>query len=316
MNRATRVLALVIATLCCIGCAERDRTEWKQSPKADFDRLLALASSEENKEGFEAILELRDIADERAVPVLSAVLEKHVGTNLIHGFAAAQALFCIGTEEAHEVLRKHLFSDVYSARLGILYALAGWNMKDSKRDPFIAQYHLQSTSNDIGIDVASNSKREGGRQKIEFKVTLRNDSNRPLRVFVPAVYLAEMLILQSPEGHFVQGGAYVDVEKPFPSFSELLPGKCIDFHMAGVVRKVNMVAAERPFSMVFKHVLHDVKIGGRYRVYAMYGYEKAYAKHYLRHGKYSKLPENIWYGRAVSEPIEVEIGPAAESGGQ
>src|SRR5579871_5241931 len=81
----------------------------------DLDQLVERCSPDlrgpDATESFWDLLKLREIADPKAVPVLEKVLAENLPTTRIHGFAAAQALFCIGTPEAHKILKQHLLAE-------------------------------------------------------------------------------------------------------------------------------------------------------------------------------------------------------------
>ena len=91
---------------------------------------------------------------------LVKVLAEHVGSGRTHRYAAGQALYRIGTREAHEVLAKYLLSDDYRVQMGIWYAFR-WNMPSPERDGFIRRYHLWPTKKDLQLLVKAVKEGKG-----------------------------------------------------------------------------------------------------------------------------------------------------------
>ena len=195
------IVSIVLCILVATGCRKTRSARPHTGPDLDaisYARLLDLASTEGGSRSFDAILKLRERGEERAVPVLKTVLEENIGTGNIRAYAAAQALFCIGTPRAHEILQRHLLTPGYSAPQGIRYAFY-WDMRRENRHPFMSRYHLASTSKELDIKLTGRP-RQGDGQQFKFRIVLTNRTNRSIRIYDPKVYLGRMLVIADSEG--------------------------------------------------------------------------------------------------------------------
>jgi len=292
-----------------------DKSETDTTPiqtKESMDELLKMATSGETK-SLDALLKLRDVADERAIPAMEKLLEKHIGSGNVFGFAAAQVLFCIGTEKAHAILSKHLSSPKYSMHQGITYAFY-WEMEPSKRNAFIKQYHIQNTASGLSISVTAKDTVKNNQQKIVFMITLKNISEKPVTIYKPHAYLGSMLLLCSSEGSF---GSTIQTTKykmfiGKASFVKLSPGKMLKFDFTAEPRWIDSRSWKRyklpqpnAFVLDCGDMLHAVEKAGKFTAYAFYSVEERFAQ---GQGKRLGLP-GIWVGRVVSKPIEINIFP-------
>jgi len=316
MTRTVRCLVAAVVAwgfLCCVDCPH------VQGAQADVDRLLELQAKGGSK-GFHALLKLREVGNERAIPALEKIVRKHHGTGNIFGYGAAQALFCIGTEKAHQILRKYVLSDKYEAALGIRYTFY-WKMEPAKRDAFIEQYHLKSTSRELAIELAAKSSSGAGTQRIDFSVALRNVSQKPLRLYKPGVYLGDLLVLRSAAGHFTTRLKHVEYQYRIgkESFPVLAPGKELSFSIVGRPRWMDLrhwkrhgVAQPRALVLECRDMFHLLGKPGKFTVYAMYSVGRRMVE---GQGKRLGLGP-VWSGRVVSKPVEIEIQPVAGSQGR
>jgi len=311
------------------GCAG-ETEQAKEAPKTfaeilatevpgDQASLLELVASDTGTKGFYAILKLREVGDGRAVPVLEKVLARELPTTRIHGFAAAQALFCIGTPEAHRLLERHLNTPEYRAGMGIGYTF-WWNMDPAKRDAFIERYHLTNTSKDLLLDLEAQPAEEGGKQKITFALTLRNASGKALRVYQPHVYLGNLLVLREKGGHFVDKTESVKYKLRVRSFEEAHP--TLDAEASHTYRMVATVEWETAgrwrgrmrekegLVLHFKDTVHFIMKPGTFVAYGLF-HVAPLTKEQIEHHKVVH-PETVWSGRVVSKPLEITIAPVPE----
>jgi HEAT repeat protein len=193
------------------------RNEWKADKVRLLDGLRARAENRESfdrvsTKAFEDILELRATGTADAVPVLADILSDNAGTGRIHGHAAEQALFCIGTPSAFKVLDQRLLEDNYGILRSAGYA-HGWKMAEPLRSRFIERYLLRNLSKDLSIEVqAASSAEEEGR--IDFVVTLRNVSQEIFQIVDRQIYHGDLLFLRSADSQFVRSMQYVDYDAP------------------------------------------------------------------------------------------------------
>ena len=170
------------------------------------------------------ILKLRETRDRRAVPVLERILSEHFGLTDIFGFAAAQALFCIGTPEAHGILSRYLFSVQYHVELGIEYAFH-WDMPEPARSSFILRYHLQNLSHDLRLTLSQKAIKDPG--ELAFAMKMANISDKHCRLTVPKEFggWSQFLFLCSEELRFVKVTPTYGCSRRRPQeWIELAPG--------------------------------------------------------------------------------------------
>jgi len=315
-----------IAALAMLAACARETEQAKEVPKTfgeiiaaevpdDGASLLELAGSDTGTKGFYALLKLRDVGNNQAVPVLEKVLARESATTRTNGFAAAQALFCIGTPESHEVLSRYLASPAYDVHLGIRYGFH-WEMDAAKRDAFIEKYHLTSTSEDLMILLTTTSGVQDGKQEIVFTVTLQNVSGSTLRVRDPQVYLGRMLVLRSADGHSVDGLEFVDrlesaEYKRLPdTFPELAPKATRTYRIVARPRWEvggrweRMLPKEGGMVLDCRDFSHFIVKAGKYQVRALFA-ERPLTQEQAAFLK--GKPEDFWSGRVVSDPVEIQI---------
>jgi hypothetical protein len=157
-------------------------------PAPDLDRLVERSSPDvsgtDATESFWDLLKLREIADPKAVPVLEKVLTENLPTTRIHGFAAAQALFCIGTPEAHKILKGNLQSEDARTELAVMYT-SHWEMREPKRSRFIEQYLLKNLSKSLVVKLERQEPEDPVEGQITLRLILRNASDDAIHLLAP-----------------------------------------------------------------------------------------------------------------------------------
>lgn len=262
--------------------------------------LCSLAfAADDNPYRLERLLDMDDVKTEAAIPQLREILTT---SGNIREYAAAQALFCIGSAEAQAILKKHLLSENYDIHSSIRYTFH-WRMKQPQRDAFITQYHLQSISKDISIKLSTIQAPEA-KDTIQFTITLKNTSERLLRLYKPDVYLAEQILLVSPLGHVMRPVLTVMYKlarrPPEETYPEVLPGEAIVLSFKGRLRLQKGSGMEELRNSLLLDCwdwVHKLEGPGKYKVYALYYFKK------FRNSPF----DNIWEGRIVSEPAEVHL---------
>ena len=136
-------------------------------PAPKIEGLAERASPDQrggtSTESFWDLLKLRDQPAPAAVPELAKIMAAHEGSTRIHGFAAAQALYAAGTDEASRTLEKHLLAPDYRADMAMMYT-SHWQMGEPQRSRFIESYLLRDLTDDLGVS-GSDSLDRRGRQK-------------------------------------------------------------------------------------------------------------------------------------------------------
>ncbi len=320
-----RIIMLLIVILCITmpACSQKKGKQADEAdtefadllakrPAPDLERLAERSTPSytdgDATEAFYDILKLRNVGGPEAVPVLERIMAENLYSTRIHGFAAAQALFCIGTSEAHEVLSKYLFSEQYFAGLGINYTFH-WQMSESKRNDFIEKYHLKNISKDLAVKLDVKTHRDRKEQRFDFTATLCNTSNKPFRIEDKQVYLGDMLYFRSESGRFARNFKAVDYGLPMPKWIELAPGATHQYNVSVFARRIGQ--QNLPYYGESKNatllletfdIVYDILKAGRFKVYAMIE-ARPPSKEQLE----SLGFDNLWSGRAVSTPITVDI---------
>ncbi|MBL7074190.1 HEAT repeat domain-containing protein [candidate division KSB1 bacterium] len=294
MNNYFTIILTILATVTSISAGELLVDSLK------YDELLAIAENTTLPQSFKAILRLREVGDERAVPILKQILIEHTNSTRIHRFGAAQALFCIGTDKAHQILREHLLDAEYPVDLSIMYGFH-WRMEESKRDTFIAQHHLQNLSTDVSLKL---EVKNGIFNSKIFTLILRNDSEKTLRLYKPKVYLGAYLMFRSSLGHFIEHIKAILYDErgrtPEGTYPKIAPGKDLKLSCSArpqTNRKIYKYPEPVSLVLDFGDTIHLLGNSGKFKVYAIYSYRK----------RPNELYPNIWTGRVVSNPVEIEI---------
>jgi hypothetical protein len=154
----------------------------------DLDRLVERSlpdvSGPDATESFWDLLKLRELPDPKAVPVLEKVLVENLPTTRIHGFAAAQALFCIGTPEAHKILKRHLQAEGSRAESAIMYT-SHWEMREPKRSRSIERYLLKNLSSSLVVKLERQEPADPVEGQIALRLILRNASDETFHLVAP-----------------------------------------------------------------------------------------------------------------------------------
>ena len=316
------VLLAIILCIHMLGClqksdgqADEADTEFAKMlasrPAPDPERLAERSApsytGKDTTDAFYDILKLRDVGGPKAVPVLEQIMADNLYSTRIHGFAAAQALFCIGTPKAHQILSKYLLTGRYFARLGIDYTFH-WEMEESKRNSFIELYHLKNVSNDLSVRLDAKTH-DKDQQRIDFTVTLHNASDKPLWLVDRQVYRGLMLHFRSERGRFSRTFETAIYEMPLPKWFELLPGKSQQYGIVVYIRRVDekdyhhwALSKDTILLAETNDTAYDIVRAGRFKIYAMVEAQPPTKLQIEKAGH-----DNLWSGRAVSMPIMIDI---------
>ena len=257
----------------------------------------------EAAEAFYDILKLREIRDANAVPVLERILADHPSSHRIHRFAAAQALFCIDTPAAHKVLAGQLHGGRYPAKSGIGYTFS-WEMSEPRRSRFIERYLLANDANDLVVGLKANAISKEG--LIDFTITLRNVSEKAFRIRDREIYIGEMLYFRSAAGRYMPSLERIAYNAPMPKWVELKPGDERQWRVSAWSRPAPAIHGtwlpkDTTLALETEDFRYYIDKPGRFDVVAMF--EEALTKDQALQAKI----DNIWSGRAVSKPVQVEI---------
>lgn len=285
-------------------------------PAPDLTTLVERSSPEnfgpESTEAFWDILKTREIADPATVNVLEQILVENRRSPRIHKIAAAQALFTIGTPEAHRILAEHLLADGIRANSAIGSAW-GWNMPEPLRSRFIQRYLLVNLSKSLVVELSQARSPNPPKGQLNLIVNLRNTSKEAFHILDRQDFPGDLLYLRDAKGQFLPRVQYTKY-CPEPSdtkYVELKPGQShrvtITFNMAvpkcgadGRDKAAGLAIEVRESARRF-----DLGAPGRFEILAMFEAEPMTADQ----RNYLKVDESWkwWTGRAVSKPLAVEL---------
>jgi len=288
-------------------------------PAPDLTQLVARCSpdlrSPDSTESFRDLLKLREIGDPKTVPVLEKVLVENLPTTRIHGFAATQALFCIGTPEAHKILARHLSAEGFHAELAIMYT-SHWEMPEPRRSRFIEQYLLKNLSRSLVVKVEQvplpkSASPEPPKGRLDMVVILRNASQDTFHILDRRDFPGELLYLRDARGQFIPRIRHRSACLGPPKYIELKPGQThrvkVTIELAGVKIGDQVREASARLTAEVQESGHRFEISspGRFQLLAMF--EAAPLTEEQR--KYLKVDETWkwWTGRSVSDPVAVDL---------
>jgi hypothetical protein len=271
-------------------------------------RVAPDRKSDDLHEAFLDILKIRDNADARAVGVLEQIVERARGTTRIHGFAAAQALFAIGTPEAHKALAAHLLLPDGSSRLAMDYAFH-WEMAPAQRDALFKQYLLKNLSNDLEVTLQATTPDERKGRTFDFTMAVKNTTDHAYSVRDPGVYHGSMLVFRVADGGYVRSTLVAKYKAQPPTWMTLAPGETRKFAVSGQVESVasrtgHGKPADPPTGpmLAMPDVRAELTQAGKFEVVALF--EQAPLTPEM--AKIQRV-KNAWSGRAVSKPVVIEV---------
>lgn len=261
---------------------------------------------------FYDLLKLRTVGTAEAIPVLEQVMQDHLlSTTRIHGFAAAQALFCIDTPEAHDVLQRYLFDDRYNTQLGINYTFY-WEMSEPQRSAFIEQYYLKNCSKTLQIDLATGSETVNGIQTLTITATLLNTSQKSYRICDYPFAFGDYLYFRAQSGRFIHNLMTSTCCTGPEKWFELKPGETKQYQTKMQVATADQLGSFRRYLKNGNLWLKEdhsnaflIENPGQFQVYALFERSPLNKETIERLGF-----DDVWIGRAVSKPAIVTVEPA------
>jgi HEAT repeat protein len=280
-------------------------------PAPELSTLVARSSPEDRgpdaTESFWDLLKLREAPDPKAVPVLEKILVENLSSTRIHRFAAAQALFAIGTPEAHQILAKYLLVDDAWAKLAIFYT-SHWEMREPLRSRFIDRYSLQNLSKSLVVEVEQVAP---AKVQIGLVVVLRNTSDQAFHILDDQS--GDFLNVRDAGGRFLPDRmAMRHGPKPQTAFVELKPGQ--DHRIPFTIKVTDAAKSTNPLHDPSARLIAEVaqsgqrfelETAGRVEVVAMIEAQPLSPEQ----RKLMKVDDtwHWWSGRAVSKPLKVEL---------
>jgi hypothetical protein len=284
-------------------------------------------------ESFWDLLKLRDEPAAAAVPELVRVLAANDGTNRIHAFAAAQALFAADTDEARRALDAHLLVPEYRVDLAAMYA-SHWQMAEPLRSRFIDAYILRNLSKDLEITVEavwrkmdatsgsvgndSNRSQAEPAQNLVVNVKLANRSKRTLAINAGQPYQAMSLFFRNPSGAYWRPMQLVVYQPPPPHWLRLQPGDSTSYVVTLELKTdaESLAKAKRLYTdngnaaalLTTSDVGAAVPEFGKYKLSAMIAAPPLVEEQQKSLREREGIdPSEVWTGRAVSAPLEIEL---------
>ena len=250
------------------------------------------------------------------MPALTDILVSNAGTGRIDGYAAAQALFCLGGTNALEALDQHLFQlDEYNERLAAMYVFH-WEMPEPHRSQFIQQYLLKNIGQDLELTLEA--KTEDGGRTLRFRLTFKNVSTRLLDLLP----LLHHFYLRSGDGRFLPRSGSIIADGLKAQWLRLKPNE------SQIVEVTGQVKPAKAFEPYEQKLAKDATARGLAKgveVMLMPGFERYFLdkpepfeaifvleQTPLAAVQKSRLKlEYPWIGRAVSAPVTITLGKQA-----
>lgn len=237
---------------------------------------------------WEQVLRLRETGTAADVPMLTSLLASNLPPSPIYPYAAAQALFCIGTPAAHAALSNHLLRASFPVGLSVPYT-AQWKMPEPQRSRFIEQYHLVNLADDLRVQVGTEPPGKDPNRFV-FTVSLQNVTEKQLRVPEQAAYLGEMLYWRDASGrHAVRTRTGRDKFYP-PGLLRLKPGQAHTYRIEARLTKSN------PLTLETEDLRFELGRPGAFQVWAV-----------VEPPPTHQMPAHTWENRAVSPVITVDL---------
>jgi hypothetical protein len=331
LSRLRTISAILIGGTCCLLCqrslladdqptpSPQKRQTFQQilaaRPAPDLTTLVRRSSpktqGDDASESFLDLLKLRETADVSAVSVLEKVLLENRPTTRIHGFAAAQALFAIGTPEAHEILSRNELV----ARLAVDYT-SHWEMREPLRSRYIERYLLKNHSQNLAVEVEQTQSTPQPSGRLNLVVVFRNASNEAFFIH-DHDFPGDMLHLRDATGQFMPRIHGRTMCKGQSHNIELKPGQThrlqvtIDVAAADSQKRLPRTTGKLTADVRKSGHCFDVNSPGRFEVLALF--EAAPLTDEQR--TFLKVDQNRkwWTGRAVSKPLSINIALPAPS---
>jgi hypothetical protein len=234
---------------------------------------------------WEQVLRLRETGTAADVPMLTSLLAT---PSPIYPYAAAQALFCIGTPAAHTALSNHLLRASFPVGLSVEYT-AQWKMPEPQRSRFIEQYHLVNLADDLRVEVGTEPPGKDP-NRLVFTVSVQNITAKQLRVPEQPAYLGELLYWREASGrHAVRTRTGCDKFYP-PGLLRLKPGQTHTYRIEARLTKSN------PLTLETEDLRFELGRPGAFQVWAVVEPPPTY-----------QMPAHTWENRAVSPAITVDL---------
>lgn len=276
---------------------------------ADNVDLESLARQPLTTESFKEILRLCETGNAKAIPVLEKILSDNIDSTIIHGFAAAQALFCIDTDQSHKILSRYLLSERYNAIQGYRYTFH-WDMDKIKRNKFIDMYHLRNLSDTLAVQLKAKEYMDKTGRYIDFNIKLQNISQKTLRIRDRNIYPGMMLYFRSKSRTYSRSFETSRRKARGPTWLELKPGQIKQYDITVFIRSIEGklkpshwgISENAKIWAETQDVAYDILNEGEFEIVAMYEERPLTAFQIERSGV-----KDSWSGRAVSKPVNIKI---------
>lgn len=317
------IIPVTVLFFCTFGKADNSSKNSRRAetfteiitahPKPDLtdlvDRCKPGVDWEVSRLSFYDLLKLRIVGNSDAVNVLEQVMEDNLFETRIHGFAAAEALFCIDTESAHNVLKKYLYDPRYRSGLGADYTFH-WDMLEPKRSEFIRQYHLKNLSKDLKLELVSDVKRVNTGQEVELTLTVHNVSKEPFRILDHIAGYGENIYFRNADGLFARRmRTATQCYKMSAKWLEMKPADQREYKIKLAVLRVSDMKYKSRYipenaRIYLRAPFFDFYINqpGKFEIYAMFEAQPLQPEHKKKPGF-----DNKWKGLAVAKSITIEI---------
>jgi hypothetical protein len=236
----------------------------------------------------EQVLRLRETGTDAEVPMLTSLLASNLPPSPIYPYAAAQALFCIGTPAAHAALSNHLLRASFPVGLSVENT-ARWKMPEPQRSRFIEQYHLVNLDRDLLVRVGIEPPGKD-LNRFVFTVSVQNVTEKQLRVPEQPAYLGELLYWRDATGRHAERTRTGRDRFYAPGLLRLEPRQTHTYRIEARLTKTD------PLTLETEDVRFELGRPGAFHVWAV-----------VEPPPTHQMPAHTWEGRAVSPGIMVDL---------
>jgi hypothetical protein len=340
MTASTTLRFITLATclillLCCCSepIPEPQLHPVKPTPPAaiqvsslapDLQRLYAMTPSSSYfcanyNIWFNDLLRIRDDGDKRldAIPVLEKILKDEDFNGSTYQYAAAQALFSIGTPEAKRIIADWMKTLAYMWRHSVNF-IYSFKMNPEKATAFMREFHLTGNDDDLEISIDTLAEQNES-DTIKLRLSLKNTGKTA--IIIDERWLSEKNVeLVTNNGRIIH--KFSNIIVCGVSMPNLLALKANESYSIELNLKPSKVDKTDKY---LKHYLSDsttmiasidyhrfdIARPGTYNLYAILEVRPPSSAeytnpNYLAHRK-PFTRETTWAGRIISKPFSIQI---------
>ncbi len=275
------------------------------------------ANSEILKLSFYDILKIRSLAIAHKIPEpdliikqLSQVIDENNFDTRIHRFAAEQALFCINTPKALDILKKNTHDSRHNSSLAINYT-SHWEMPEPQRSCLISKYYAVNLSDSIQVTLNTKPGPDYFDNSISIVATIKNISDNVVNYVNDDAPLGNKLYFKNSYGLYTNKIQLSHKDFPYPKVVKLLPGDSFK------LETTLLILVPKPQHNIYDKYLKGNKLWvtedpwnaflvekpGKFEIAAVFEYFPNKSEWLIK----TLGTDDFWTGQAVSQPINITL---------